>query len=66
MLQPTGRYAHHASYINALAQRNGFEILAEETHPIRYQDENPIEGNVYLLQKHSSLMVVGRNRSNSP
>lgn len=51
VLQPTGRYAHHASYINALAQRNGFEILAEETHPIRYQDENPIEGNVYLLRK---------------
>lgn len=50
-LQPTGRYAHRGEYIHVCAKEARFDILAEETHTLRIQDDQPIEGNIYLLRK---------------
>jgi len=50
----TGRYRHQAKYIQALCQEIGFELMTEKEDTIRYQEEQPIAGLLYLLQKIKS------------
>lgn len=54
-LLKSGRYAHTAEYIQHLAAKNNFVILTEQTHTIRYQEEHPVIGNIYILAKKGSL-----------
>jgi len=46
-LQPTGRFTHAASYIHELLN-HAFLIVHEEEVVLRYQDETPVIGYVYL------------------
>ena len=48
-LRPSGRYAHSCSYIEAVAARHGFRILATQSTDIRKEKGKWIAGNLYLL-----------------
>ncbi len=50
-LRSTGRYAHASDYIQRLCNELSFEILVEKTETIRYQEDNPVIGNIYVLKK---------------
>jgi predicted TPR repeat methyltransferase len=43
-LQPSMRYAHSRSYVEALASEHGFDIAATAEHPIRDDQRAPIPG----------------------
>ena len=48
-LRPSGRYAHAFSYIEAVAARHGFRILATQSVNIRKEKGRWIAGDLYLL-----------------
>lgn len=50
-LRSTGRYAHAPKYIHNLSKLCGFKIESERSDVIRYQEENPVHGNIYVLRK---------------
>ncbi|MBS0286645.1 MAG: tetratricopeptide repeat protein [Proteobacteria bacterium] len=50
-LRITGRYAHHNHYIHTLCEQQHFEILSEKTETIRYQEDVPMIGTIYVLKK---------------
>ncbi|MGD9591561.1 MAG: tetratricopeptide repeat protein [Candidatus Berkiella sp.] len=54
-LRTTGRYAHNANYIQAICQQIGFEILYEKSETIRYQEEIPMLGNIYVCKANKSI-----------
>ncbi|RLC23963.1 MAG: hypothetical protein DRH56_07065 [Deltaproteobacteria bacterium] len=49
VLRDTGRYAHSREYIESLAERSGFSLLACRTANIRKDREAWIEGNLFVL-----------------
>ena len=54
-LQRTARYAHHQTYIEALADRYQWSVHACEDIICRQQHQKPIQGYLYALQaKHPS------------
>ncbi len=48
-LRPSGRYAHAFSYIEAVAARHGFRVLATQSANIRKEKGKWIAGDLYLL-----------------
>ncbi|MBI2791999.1 MAG: tetratricopeptide repeat protein [Gammaproteobacteria bacterium] len=50
-LRKTGRYAHHPEYIERLTTTLGYKIEFQKSENIRYQDDEPVVGNVYVLRK---------------
>lgn len=50
-LRNTVRYAHKDSYIAALAQKNGFELLTKENSPLRTSAGAPVDGSYFVLGK---------------
>lgn len=50
-LTSTGRYAHRPTYIKALLPQCGFILLAEQAAMLRTQDEIPVNGHIFVLQK---------------
>jgi predicted TPR repeat methyltransferase len=51
VLQPSMRFAHSRSYVEALASAHGFEIAAMSEHPIREDQRKPIPGLYVWLVK---------------
>ena len=51
MLRDSGRFAHNENYIRLLARDNGFEFIDNQKTIIRYEADEPIHGQVYLLRK---------------
>ncbi|MFI4955110.1 MAG: tetratricopeptide repeat protein [Gammaproteobacteria bacterium] len=49
-LQPHARFAHQPQYIESLAEQNGFSILAKQASTLRFQQEQPVNGYLYMLQ----------------
>lgn len=49
VLRSSGRWAHSGRYIARLAREFGFDVLVEQTHPIRQEHDLPIPGALYLL-----------------
>jgi predicted TPR repeat methyltransferase len=49
-LQKTARYSHSRSYIENLAQQTGFTVFAYQKAILRQQDNQAMEGSLYLLQ----------------
>jgi len=47
----SGRYAHNPAYIRRLSHAIGFSILLEKTEILRSQEEVPVNGYIYILQK---------------
>jgi len=47
-LETTGRYSHADAYLRELADRNGFEVLHQDTTTIRQDRDRAIEGRLVL------------------
>ena len=54
-LGPTGRFAHQKTYIDRLADKNRFEVLQYHVAPLRKERDEPLMGQIYVLQKRSLL-----------
>ena len=52
-LRSTGRFAHSAGYIRALAQRFGFAEREANPVTVRFENGSPVTGLVFLLVKPS-------------
>jgi predicted TPR repeat methyltransferase len=50
-LRPSLRYAHSRAYIEALAERNGFDFIATTEQPIREDQGTPVAGLFVWLVK---------------
>lgn len=48
-LQATARFAHRPEYIAKLAEHYSFTFLAKKSTILRLQQENPVQGFLYLL-----------------
>lgn len=52
-LRLTGRYAHHPAYIQHLSQRYDYALLSQTDAILRYQEEQPVWGQIIVLKKSS-------------
>jgi predicted TPR repeat methyltransferase len=50
VLNPTGRYGHAKSYIEALARETGFVVIQSARQPLRTENEEMVMGHCFLLQ----------------
>ncbi len=50
-LRSTGRYAHRPDYIQSLCKMMAFKIEVQRTENIRYQEDKPVVGNIYVVRK---------------
>lgn len=50
-LQPSVRYCHSASYIEALAAKYGLNVLVKQSTTIRMEHHQPIPGYLFIFQK---------------
>lgn len=50
-LRPTGRYAHSTTYIQSLAQHYHYTVLSQTDAILRYQEEQPVGGQIIVLQR---------------
>lgn len=50
-LRYTGRTAHSSTYIDKLVKTCQFNIVADKKAIIRYQEDLPVEGHIYILKK---------------
>jgi len=51
LLKDSGRFAHNENYIRMLAKNNEFSLLENQKTILRYEANEPIHGQVYLLKK---------------
>ena len=51
-LTATGRFAHSKAYLDQLIAEHKFQIVAFRTVTLRLQDDWPVQGYLYLLQKN--------------
>jgi predicted TPR repeat methyltransferase len=49
-LMPSLRYAHSVQYVQAVAQRHGFQVIKEKQAPIRVHNGLPMMGQYWYLQ----------------
>ena len=54
-LNQSGRFSHHQSYLDTLAEKNYFTILFYQQIITRMQNNNPVYGHLYILQKTITL-----------
>lgn len=52
-LLTTARYAHSTDYIAKLAEKYSFQIIEQQSIIPRYQDNQPVQGMLYLLNNFS-------------
>ncbi len=50
-LMPTGRYAHRIAFIESIVNDNGFSLLYQAPATLRTQDDIPVLGHIFVLQK---------------
>lgn len=50
-LMPTGRYAHRITFIEAIVKETGFSMLYQASDTLRTQDDIPVIGHIFVLQK---------------
>ena len=51
VLRPSQRYAHKASHIESLCRAAGFGEIALEAMPLRYEQNQPVEGFLVIARK---------------
>ncbi len=51
VLLPTGRFAHQKAWITKLAKTNNLEVLHYQTIVSRLQNNEPLEGQVFVLRR---------------
>lgn len=50
-INQSGRFSHHQSYLEALAEKNHFNVLSYQQCLTRMQNNDPVYGHLYILQK---------------
>lgn len=50
-LLSSARFGHSNSYITALCQRYGFEVIGHEVKTLRTEETKPLPGNMFVLRK---------------
>lgn len=50
-LLQSGRFGHRPQYIEEMAKKHDFVVLAEEDTPIRIQNKVPVQSRTYCLQR---------------
>ncbi len=53
VLRPSRRYAHCEAHVRELLARSGFAVLSIETHVIRHDRGEPIEGLIVVAQREA-------------
>ncbi|MFA6038368.1 MAG: tetratricopeptide repeat protein [Legionellales bacterium] len=53
-LHAHARFSHQSDYIKTIMQES-FELLAEKTNTLRFQENNPVNGKVFLYQSLTSI-----------
>ena len=53
VLRPSQRYAHKASHIESLCREAGFAEVGIEIMPLRYENNQPVEGFLVVARKSS-------------
>ncbi|NRF66996.1 tetratricopeptide repeat protein [Aquincola sp. S2] len=53
VLRPSARYAQSRRYLEALAERHGFDVLLIEEQPIREDQRQPVAGLIVTLQERA-------------
>jgi len=61
VLRASGRYAHAPNYIETLAARTGLELAARRQVRVRRQQQDWVEGEIYILRKEGTAQA-GRHR----
>jgi len=51
VLDATLRYSHSDAYVRRLATAHGLAVVRAETATLRVEDERPVEGVLYILQR---------------
>jgi predicted TPR repeat methyltransferase len=51
VLRPAQRYAHKASHVEALCREAGFEEVTLEAMPLRYENNEPVDGFLVTARK---------------
>jgi predicted TPR repeat methyltransferase len=51
-IQTTGRFAHSAQYVEALAATHSLRVIAREKTVIRNEDAQPVTGYLFVLHKN--------------
>ena len=51
VLRPSRRYSHCEAYVRDLLARNGFAVLSLETHTIRQDRGEPVEGLIVVAER---------------
>jgi predicted TPR repeat methyltransferase len=51
VLRPSQRFAHKPSHLEALCRSAGFEQVTIETMPLRYENNQPVEGFLVIARK---------------
>jgi predicted TPR repeat methyltransferase len=63
MLQASGRYTQSEKYIRGLAKNSGYSILIKREKALRLQDNLPVLGMLFVLQK-KKISPNRKNQSN--
>lgn len=50
VMDQSGRFKHHPSYIQALSEKNQLNIISAQQHTTRLQNNNPVQGDFYCLE----------------
>lgn len=50
-MSQSGRFSHHQNYLNKLAEKNHFKIIFYKEEVTRTQNNEPVFGHIYVLQK---------------
>jgi predicted TPR repeat methyltransferase len=54
-MNQSGRFAHHKQYIDSLAEKYHFDIVHYKPMITRLQNNEPVQGHIYVLQKRSGF-----------
>ena len=54
VLRPTQRYAHKASHVESVCRAAGFEQVSLEPMPLRYENNEPVQGFLVVARKPSA------------
>jgi predicted TPR repeat methyltransferase len=50
-MNQSGRFSHHKNYLDRLAEKNHLKIAYYKVEVTRLQNNEPVEGHIYVLKK---------------
>jgi predicted TPR repeat methyltransferase len=56
-LQTTARFTHHPQYISQLLNKVELDVINEESVTLRFQEEVPVKGCLYVVKKKEATQL---------